>query len=115
MVFMRFCRVIEERPASLVPESGGVASRAQSLFSLPDGSFLMRCEFASAEALVQAQALPNVKVLPSLGTNANKLPQVVKDWLAVYGVTVASDDTILDVVRQLRNNRGQSFDISERE
>ncbi len=115
MPFTRFCRAIEERPASLVPESGGVASRAQSLFPLPDGSFLMRCEFASAEALAQAQALPNVRVLPSLATNANKLPQAVKDWLVAHGVTVAADDTLLDVMRRLRNNLGQDFDISERE
>jgi len=115
MTFTRFCRTTEERPADLVPESGGIASRAQSLFPLPDGSFLMRCEFASAEALAQAQALPNVKVLPSLGTNVNKLSPAVKVWLATHGVTLAADDTVLDVMRRLRNNRGQDFDISERE
>ena len=115
MVFTRFCRAIEERPASLAPERGGVASRAQSLFPLPDGSFLLRCEFASAETLAQAQVLPGVVVLPALATNANKLSQAVKDWLVAHGVTVAAADTILDVMRQLRDKFGQRFDISERE
>ena len=118
MKFTRYVRTTEARPAALVPEgeSLGLARRAKSLRDLPDGTFLLRCEFPSAEALADAQALTRVTVLPSLQSPADRLPQAVKNWLAAHGVTLESGDTVLNALRKLRDatsrGAGDHFDIS---
>ena len=118
MKFTRFVRTTEARPDALVPEgdSFGLASRAQSLRELPDGSFLLRCEFPSDQALAAAQGLAGVTVLPSLQTPAERLPQAVKDWLAAHGVTLEPGDTLLNLIRKLRaatsRGAGDFFDVT---
>ena len=115
MKYTRFVRTTEARPAALVPEgeSLGLASAAQSLRELPDGSFLLRCEFNSEKALVAAQNLAGVTVLPSLQSPAERLPQQVKDWLAARGVILDPGDTVLNALRKLRDaTKGHFFDIS---
>ena len=115
MKFTRVVRTTEARPAALVPEGEtlGRASRAQLLRELPDGSFLLRCEFNSEKALVAAQSLPGVTVLPSLQSPADRLPQAVKDWLDARGVTLDPGDTVLTALRNLRDaTGGRFFDIS---
>ena len=115
MGFVRWCRTTTERPAGLVPEAGGVASAAASKLELPDGTFLLRCEFSSEDGVKAAQALTGVTVLPALSTPADKLPAGVQTWLANRGVIIEPGDQVLNVLRKLRGVLGETFDISQRE
>jgi len=78
--------------------------------TFPDGRGLFECEFEGEEHEA-AQKIPGIIVLPSLTTPASKLPQKVFDWLASHGVTPQPDDTVLNVLRALRDKFGASFAV----
>ena len=115
--FIRWCRTQQPRPASLASEKGGIATRLATRLVLPDGSYLVYCEFNSEQTMVAAQSIGGITMLPSLSTPASRLSVGVRTWLVNHGVTVQPGDTVLNVLRALRNKIGKQddFDISLRE
>ena len=70
------------------------------------------------EAALFADGIPGLTLLPSLQTPADKLPAAVLTWLAARGIVPAAGDTLLNVLRALRDaggETGRSFDISSSE
>ncbi len=77
--------------------------------SLPDGRALYQVEFLDEE-LAKAQTQPII-ILPGLNAPASKLPQKVLDWLAGQGITPAPGDTVLNLLRGLRDKLGATFNV----
>ena len=80
------------------------------------GWLLVRCEFNSVKELLAAQQVAEASaaiVLPSLQSPADRLPQALKDWIEARGVTIDPGDTVLNVLRKLRDaHPGHFFDVS---
>ena len=71
-----------------------------------------------ADPAVFLDPIPGLTLLPSLQTPADKLPAAVLTWLAARGIVPAAGDTLLNVLRALRDaggETGRSFDISSRD
>jgi len=73
-----------------------------------DGRGLFDCEFETHE-MDAAQGITGLIVLPSLTAPASRLPAAVLAWLQAKGVTPASDDTVLNLLRALRDKFGAKF------
>lgn len=71
---------------------------------------LFEIEFDEGE-LSESQTILGVIVLPSLNAPAVRLPQVVLDWLAAHDVVPGADDTVLNVLRTLRDKFGEKFTV----
>jgi hypothetical protein len=97
-----------------VPEGDGAPPFKCREFSrrmeLADGSVIFQAGFRPDE-LAAAQAVAGVTVLPSLTAPASRLPAAVTTWLAGQGITPAAGDTVLNVLRALRDKFGGSFDV----
>jgi hypothetical protein len=78
--------------------------------SLGDGRGLFDCEF-EADEHEAAQKVAGIIVLPSLTAPASKLPSGVLAWLQGKGITPAADDTVLNVLRALRDKFGANFSV----
>lgn len=71
---------------------------------------LFKVEFEQDE-LSESQNIPGVVVLPSLNAPASRLPQGVLDWLAAHGIVPDAGDTVLNVLRTLRDKFGEKFTV----
>lgn len=111
---MRFTRFV--RSVNPLPEGLKLASSWARVRELPDGSVLLRCRFRSEEDMRAAQKATGLTVLPSLQTPVTRLPQSVKDWLIAHNVSFEPSDTVLNVLRKLRDitsrSSGDFFDVS---
>jgi hypothetical protein len=68
-----------------------------------------------ADAATFSNGIPGLTLLPSLQAPANKLSAPVLSFLAAQGITPQAGDTLLNVLRALRDAGGEndrSFDIS---
>lgn len=68
-----------------------------------------------ADPAVFQNGIPGLTLLPSLQTPAGKLPATVLTLLAAHGIVPQTGDTLLNVLRALRDaggETGRSFDIS---
>lgn len=71
-----------------------------------------------ADAATFANGIPGLTLLPSLQTPAEKLSPAALAFLAARGIVPAAGDTLLNVLRALRDaggETGRSFDISLRD
>jgi hypothetical protein len=101
MKFVRWCRVTPQADGT-VASLRGLVGALEVKFYLPDGSAIARVEIDEPN-LVTVQALADLVVLPSLNAPADKLPVAVQTWLTTQGVIIATGDTVLNVLRTLRN------------
>ena len=93
------------------PEELRERVKAWSLrINLADGRGLFDCEFESDD-LAAAQKIPGIIILPSLTTPASKLPAGVLTWLGVRGITPLAEDTVLNVLRALREKLVATFPV----
>jgi len=87
------------------------ACRAWSIRHIFENNLgLFEAEFESDE-LINAQSLAAVTVFPSLNTPADRLPQKVLDWLSGHGIVLGAGDTVLNVLRSLRDKFAEKFPI----
>lgn len=110
MRFTRYVRTTADPPPDRLLVS---TSAMERLRELPDGTLLLRCEFASELDMRFARTSTGVTFLPSLSTPADRLSQAVQDWLTARGVTLEDGDTVLNALRKLRDATGGNFfDVS---
>lgn len=71
---------------------------------LPSARLLVRAQFeADGPELEAAQLDPRIEVLPSLTAPAGRLSARMQARLATLGITPSADDTVLNVLRALRD------------
>ncbi len=71
-----------------------------------------------AEANVFADGIPGLVLLPSLHVPTDRLPQAVLDFFVARGVVPSAGDTLLNMLRALRDaggENGRSFDVSSQD
>lgn len=101
----------------LAGRGGALAARIE----FRDGTYLVECEFgAFGDARRQLRSFqtslqPGEFMLPSLTAPTERLPQAVLDWLANRGVVPQPGDTVLNLLRALRDamkdSMGLDFDV----
>ena len=73
-----------------------------------DGSTVFRCQF-DAPMLAEISALEGVTILPGLNAPADRLRPELLAWFASEGVSAEPGDTVLNLLRRLRDAKGGRF------
>ena len=108
---IRWCGWQGQMPLAL---RGASISRESFEFS---GFHMAEFTFTDKQ-LLAAQADPSAVVFQGLETDANRISQRIQNWFAARGVTTATGDRVIDLLRKVRSAAGlrpEDVDISSSE